>query len=75
MPLTKPSRHKLSDQYWEDINPSRFSLPVCERIYNDESVCLHLKVLMGDKKDMDTIVDAINKIYQHADELKEVEII
>jgi L-glutamine:2-deoxy-scyllo-inosose/3-amino-2,3-dideoxy-scyllo-inosose aminotransferase len=68
VPLTKPARHKLNEQYWKDIDPSRFDLPVCERIYNEESVCLHHKVLMGTKEDMDMIVDAIKKIYNNVAE-------
>jgi L-glutamine:2-deoxy-scyllo-inosose/3-amino-2,3-dideoxy-scyllo-inosose aminotransferase len=70
VPLTKPSRHKLSDEYWEAINPARFSLPVCEKVYNEQSVCMHHSVLMGGKKDMDIIAEAIKKIYDNADELK-----
>ena len=70
VPLTKPSRHKLNEEYWQAIDPSRFELPVCEKIYNEQSVCMHHSVLMGDKKEMDIIVEAIQKIYDHADELK-----
>ena len=70
VPLTKPARHKLNDEYWKNIDPSRFSLPVCERIYNEESVCIHHKVLMGTKEDMDKIIDAIKKIYDNTDELQ-----
>ena len=69
VPQTKPARHKLNDEYWEEINPSRFDLPVSTRIYNEESVCLHHKSLMGDKADMHMIVDAIKKIYENTDEL------
>ena len=69
VPLTKPSRHRLNEQYWNDIDPSRFSLPVCERIYKEESVCLHHKALMGTKEDMEMIVAAIKKIYNNVDEL------
>ncbi|MBK8946212.1 MAG: DegT/DnrJ/EryC1/StrS family aminotransferase [Ignavibacteriae bacterium] len=69
VPHTKPSRHKLNDQYWNDINPARFSLPVCEKIYKEISVCFHHKILMGTKKDMDLIVDAIKKIYNNVEEL------
>lgn len=69
VPHTKPSRHKLSEEYWEAIDPKRFSLPVCERIYQEESVCLHHKVLLGTKDDMDGIADAIRKVYDHAEEL------
>lgn len=69
VPLTKPTRHKLNEKYWNDINPARFSLPVCEKIYKEISVCFHHKILMGTKKDMDYIVEAIKKIYDNADEL------
>ncbi|MBM1105132.1 DegT/DnrJ/EryC1/StrS family aminotransferase [Aurantibacter crassamenti] len=69
VPHTKPARHKLNETYWEGVNPKRFSLPVCERIFEKESVCLHHKVLMGTKADMDLIVSAIQKIYNQSDEL------
>jgi L-glutamine:2-deoxy-scyllo-inosose/3-amino-2,3-dideoxy-scyllo-inosose aminotransferase len=69
VPLTKPARHKLSDQYWSDINPARFELPVCDRIHFEESVCIHHKILMGSKSDIDMIASAIRKIYDNAAEL------
>lgn len=69
VPLTKPSRHKLNEQHWKDINPSRFDLPVCKRIHQEESVCFHHKILMGNKTDMDGIAAAILKIYDNAEEL------
>ena len=69
VPLTKPSRHKLNDEYWKAIDPSRFDLPVCDRIYFEESACIHHKVLMGPGSDMDLIAHAINKVYENADRL------
>jgi len=69
VPLTKPSRHRITEEYWKAIDPSRFDLPVCEKIYNEGSVCMHHKVLMGTKEDMDIIIDAIKKIYDNAEEL------
>lgn len=71
VPHTKPARHKLSDAYWAAIDPTRFSLPVCERIFKEESVCIHHKVLMGTEADMDLIANAIKKIYNSASELKD----
>jgi L-glutamine:2-deoxy-scyllo-inosose/3-amino-2,3-dideoxy-scyllo-inosose aminotransferase len=68
-PLTKPARHKLNDQYWHDIDPTRFDLPVCDRIYFKESVCIHHKILLGTKKDMDMIAEAIKKVYDNAEKL------
>ncbi|MCB0634744.1 MAG: DegT/DnrJ/EryC1/StrS family aminotransferase, partial [Lewinella sp.] len=68
-PHTKPARHKLNDTYWAAIDPTRFKLPVCDRIHFEESVCMHHKLLMGDEQDMDQVVAAISKIYDYADEL------
>lgn len=69
VPHTKPFRHKLSEKHWKEIDPARFELPVCDRIHHEESVCLHHKVLMGSKVDMDGIASAIKKVYDHAGEL------
>lgn len=69
VPLTKPARHKLNDQYWRDIDPARFDLPVCDRIHFEESVCIHHKILMGTKADMDMIASAVKKVYDNAEEL------
>jgi L-glutamine:2-deoxy-scyllo-inosose/3-amino-2,3-dideoxy-scyllo-inosose aminotransferase len=68
-PHTKPSKHKLSDEYWAAIDPKRFDLPVCDRVYFEESVCIHHKILLGTKADMDLIAAAIQKIYDNAEEL------
>jgi L-glutamine:2-deoxy-scyllo-inosose/3-amino-2,3-dideoxy-scyllo-inosose aminotransferase len=69
-PHTKPRRHKITDAYFAQLDPTRFELPVCERIYRDESVCLHHNVLMGTRADMDLMLEAIGKIYDHVDALK-----
>ena len=74
-PLTKPARHKLNEEYWAAINPSRFELPVCDRIYFEESACIHHKILMGTKADMDLIADAIKKIYDNYEELLQEKIL
>jgi L-glutamine:2-deoxy-scyllo-inosose/3-amino-2,3-dideoxy-scyllo-inosose aminotransferase len=69
-PHTKPWRHKLSERHWKRINPRRFMLPVCQRVHDELSVCLHFTALMGTKADMDQILEAIQKIYDNTDELK-----
>ena len=66
VPLTKPARHKLNDEYWAAIDPARFELPVCDRIYFEESACIHHKILMGTKADMDLVAAAIRKVYDQA---------
>jgi len=68
-PHTKPQRYKLSEEYWQAIDPAGFELPVCHRIYKEESVCFHHTVLMGPRSDMDLIVNAIEKIFNDADDL------
>ncbi|MCP4358397.1 MAG: L-glutamine:2-deoxy-scyllo-inosose aminotransferase, partial [Chloroflexi bacterium] len=67
-PLTK-KRYNISQEYIEQINPARFSLPVCENAYHNESVALHHSVLLAEQRDMDDIVNAIMKIQTHVDEL------
>ena len=69
VPHTKPARHKLNESYWAAIDPKRFSLPVSERIFEKESVCLHHKILMGTKADMDLIARAIQKVYDNSESL------
>jgi len=69
-PHTKPRRYRLTQKHWERVDPARFHLPVCDRIHRSESVCFHHTVLMGTQADMDSILEAIRKIYDSADELK-----
>jgi len=69
VPHTKPARYKLNDAYWAEIDPTRFSLPNCEKIHKEESVCIHHKVLMGTKADMDLVASAIKKVYNNVDQL------
>lgn len=68
-PQTKPWRHKVTQDYFERLDPTRFDLPVCTRVYREESVCMHHNVLMGTKADMDLMLEAIQKIRDNADEL------
>lgn len=68
-PHTKPWRHKLSPEYWREIDPGRFDLPVSRQAHREESVCFHFTGLMGPPEDMDGIADAIDRIYRNAEEL------
>jgi L-glutamine:2-deoxy-scyllo-inosose/3-amino-2,3-dideoxy-scyllo-inosose aminotransferase len=69
-PHTKSWRYKLTAKHWKQIDPSRFRLPVCHRIHDEQSVCFHHTVLMGTRADMDQVLEAIGKIYDHAEELR-----
>jgi L-glutamine:2-deoxy-scyllo-inosose/3-amino-2,3-dideoxy-scyllo-inosose aminotransferase len=68
-PYTKPWRYKLTAKHWRQIGARRFELPVCRRVHDQESVCFHHTVLMGTKADMDLILEAIQKIYDNAEDL------
>ena len=70
-PHTKPRRHHITEDYWQHIDPSRFELPVCRHAFQAESVCCHFNILMGPREDMDLIAEAIQKIYDHAEEIGE----
>jgi L-glutamine:2-deoxy-scyllo-inosose/3-amino-2,3-dideoxy-scyllo-inosose aminotransferase len=67
-PNTK-KRYRLSDDHWKRIDPSRFTLPVCDEVYQNQSICLHHKMLLGSSTDMDMVAQAIQKIAAHKDEL------
>ena len=69
VPHTKPARHKLTFEYWAAINPERFELPVCDKIHFEGSACIHHKILMGTKADMDLVAAAIQKVYDSAETL------
>lgn len=69
VPHTKPARHKLSEEYWAAIDPSRFDLPVCDRIHFEGSACIHHKILTGTRADMELIASAIRKVYDHAGDI------
>ena len=68
-PHTK-SRHRLNSDYWKAINPKRFKLPVCTDAHEKSGVVVHHAALMGTKKDMDDIADAITKIIDNVGDLK-----
>ena len=70
--LYKPrskNTHKLSDEYWEMINPARFDLPVCRAVCEERAFGFSHSVLLSDKASCDNIVNAIVKIRENIDEL------
>jgi L-glutamine:2-deoxy-scyllo-inosose/3-amino-2,3-dideoxy-scyllo-inosose aminotransferase len=69
MPHTKPARYKLNEEYWKAIDPSRFELPVCDKVHFEGSACVHHKILLGEKPDMELIANAIKKVYDEAEKL------
>ncbi|RKY70715.1 MAG: L-glutamine:2-deoxy-scyllo-inosose aminotransferase [Candidatus Latescibacterota bacterium] len=67
-PHTK-KRYRISDEHWKAIDPRRFSLPVAERAYCEEGVLMSHQVLLGTRKDIESICDAVVKIRENMDEL------
>ena len=68
-PRTKP-RHKISPEYWKKLDPKGYSLPVCADAHERSGLSIHHAALMGPRKDMDDIANAIEKIVENADELR-----
>lgn len=58
-------RHKIDSDYWKKINPKRFKLPVCKDAHGKSGVCIHHHVLLGSKKDMDLIAEAVAKVVEN----------
>jgi dTDP-4-amino-4,6-dideoxygalactose transaminase len=67
-PHTK-RRHRLSDDYWTQIDPARFDLPVCRRAFQEEGVVIWHAFLLGERADMDDIFSAVTKLYENRAEL------
>ena len=51
---------------------SQIDCPVTERACNEEGVWIPQQVLLGTKKDMDNIIEAIRKIQKYGEELGEI---
>ena len=73
-PLYQPhnkSRYRLNDAHWEAIDPSRFDLPVCTQAYENEAVIIPHPFLLAERASIETVVQAVEKLYHHRDELQE----
>lgn len=68
-PHTK-RRYRITDEHWRAIDPRRFDVPQAVDTHKNRSVVVHHKVLLGDRKDMDQIVEAVRKIEAAAAELR-----
>jgi L-glutamine:2-deoxy-scyllo-inosose/3-amino-2,3-dideoxy-scyllo-inosose aminotransferase len=71
-PLYQPRtkrRHRLSDEYWSALTPSRFDLPVAETAWSQEAVVLPHPVLMHADA-MGVVGDAVQRIRASLDRVK-----
>ncbi len=66
-PLYRPATKRttaLSDAYHAAVDPARFRLPECERAHA-EVISFHHRLLLGDDRDMDDVIDAFAKVWDH----------
>jgi L-glutamine:2-deoxy-scyllo-inosose/3-amino-2,3-dideoxy-scyllo-inosose aminotransferase len=68
-PRTK-RRHRISDEYWAAIDPTRFHVPVADRTSKAEGVVMDHQVLLLPPENMDAVGEAILKLHRHRDELR-----
>jgi dTDP-4-amino-4,6-dideoxygalactose transaminase len=61
-------RFLLGEDHQKRIDPSRFHLPVCDRVMS-RLVTFHHAALLGDESDMHDIAAAFRKLLQHGDAL------
>ena len=72
-PLYRPfskNTHKISDEYCRAIDPSQYHLPVVERAYKSEYVGLFHPHLLSEKKELDKIVEAFEKVHKNLNEVR-----
>ncbi|MEK7794671.1 MAG: DegT/DnrJ/EryC1/StrS family aminotransferase [Candidatus Hydrogenedentota bacterium] len=62
-------RHKIDGAYSRAIDPKRFTLLAARDAHERSGIVIHHAVLMGSKKDMDDIADAVAKVVENQDEL------
>jgi L-glutamine:2-deoxy-scyllo-inosose/3-amino-2,3-dideoxy-scyllo-inosose aminotransferase len=60
-PRTK-KRHRIDEEYWKAIDPSRFQVPVSDKVYKHQSVTLAHRLLLAPRKDMEQIAEAVRRI-------------
>jgi L-glutamine:2-deoxy-scyllo-inosose/3-amino-2,3-dideoxy-scyllo-inosose aminotransferase len=66
-PLYRPATRRgtaLSDAYRTAIDPARFHLPECEHAH-DQVISFHHRLLLGDDRDMDDVIGAFRKVWEH----------
>lgn len=68
-PFSKQT-HKLNDEYIKAIDPAQWHLPVLEKAYKEEYLGLDHPQLLGEKSELDKIVDIMKKLHNNIPELK-----
>lgn len=71
-PLYQPRtkrRHRLDDEYWERLDPVRYSLPVAEHAYRNEAVLTLHQALLADTEEISLLPEAVRALREHASDL------
>jgi dTDP-4-amino-4,6-dideoxygalactose transaminase len=66
-PLYRPATRRgtaLSAAYRTAIDPAHFQLPECKHAY-DQVISFHHRLLLGDDRDMDDVIGAFRKVWEH----------
>ena len=72
IPLYRFGSMKRSEKEFPWLNGRNYNnlkLPVCEKACNEESIWFYQNLLIGERSDMDNIVEAIKKVKDNIDEL------
>jgi len=66
-------RHHLSRAYVKAITPSRWTLPVCERLWRDGAISSHWSIYACPPSRSHLLTEAIAKIYENRGEIADPE--
>lgn len=64
-----PQNHPVAKLFPERFDFAKLRLPVAERASQQEAIWLSQRALLGDRSDVDHVVEAVRKLQQHAGEL------
>lgn len=75
-PLYRPfskNTHRLSDEYMKAIDPAQYHLPVLENAWANEYLGIDHWYMLGERKNIDKIVEVMKKLHANIGELKKFE--
>lgn len=67
-PHTK-KRYHLSDDYWGQIDPTRFHLPIAERAYRNEGMVMHHPLLLLDPGQLESVAQSVWRLRRNLPDL------
>lgn len=64
-PYTK-AKYRWSNGFVKSLLTEKYSLPFAERASENEGIIMHHAILLGDKNDMDDVVNAVKKVKEYS---------